>query len=598
MNKKKILTISLIFIITLSVLLFSYGFITTIINVIKEPKHHVFVNQNLKVEYSDGTEVLNSKQNVFTPGSVLTKTFTVKNVGNVNTTFNINLKEIKNNFNRKEDITYELKVNSEVLKDSSGNEIQGTFPSQDLVLLSEVVLEPNEQVTYELVINYINSEENQIEDSGSTITGKIIIEEFVSQNSSNIIVYGNSRQGILPEEYQQVEYLESSGTQYIDTGVIPDDTTGFKIKLSLPEVTTDIFRFGTRQDSGDSRYVLGSNAGRAYFGFDKLYNNNNWTISINTPFVANLNYLNSRYANIDDMNSVSINTLSTSFTYSLVMFGRNSYGTIASSAQKIYFLKITKSNELIRDFIPCYRKSDNVIGMYDLVENKFYTNDGTGEFTAGPIVAPTYENPIPVESLGVYDETNGKYNFTINNGIENFIVTLDEPLRKIGDYADYIDFSTGKIVRKIKSYTLTGNENILIFNGSYPYTYINIGDYGSVINDICLSTHFVHNSGFTINAQSVNTFRILNTTDVSSNARVGFRANENGVTLTDITQLQSSLATKYTSGNPVIFYHGVPEEYEIEENVELPEFTYNNIDELTVCSSNNVCASNIVELSG
>ena len=41
------------------------------------------------------------------------------------------------------------------------------------------------------------------------------------------------------------------------------------------------------------------------------------------------------------------------------------------------------SEELKRNFIPCYRKSDNVIGMYDLVEEKFYTNQGNGEFLKG-----------------------------------------------------------------------------------------------------------------------------------------------------------------------------------------------------------------------
>ena len=48
---------------------------------------------------------------------------------------------------------------------------------------------------------------------------------------------------------------------------------------------------------------------------------------------------------------------------------------------------------------------------------------------------------------------------------ENYIepsitnVYLDEPLRKIGDYADYIDFASGKVVRNIKEYAFTGNEN-------------------------------------------------------------------------------------------------------------------------------------------
>lgn len=37
-------------------------------------------------------------------------------------------------------------------------------------------------------------------------------------------------------------------------------------------------------------------------------------------------------------------------------------------------------------------------------------------------------------------------------------IYLDEPLRKVGDYADYIDFENGKVVRNVDSYTFTGNE--------------------------------------------------------------------------------------------------------------------------------------------
>jgi hypothetical protein len=36
--------------------------------------------------------------------------------------------------------------------------------------------------------------------------------------------------------------------------------------------------------------------------------------------------------------------------------------------------KIWENNVLVRDFIPVYRKSDSVVGMYDSVNDVFYTN--------------------------------------------------------------------------------------------------------------------------------------------------------------------------------------------------------------------------------
>ena len=46
-------------------------------------------------------------------------------------------------------------------------------------------------------------------------------------------------------------------------------------------------------------------------------------------------------------------------------------------------MEIMNEGKPFRHFIPCYRKSDNVIGLYDLVEGTFYTNSGTGTFTKG-----------------------------------------------------------------------------------------------------------------------------------------------------------------------------------------------------------------------
>lgn len=54
---------------------------------------------------------------------------------------------------------------------------------------------------------------------------------------------------------------------------------------------------------------------------------------------------------------------------------------------KLYYFKIFDSNNtLVRSFIPVIRKSDKKPGMFDLVEQKFYTNQGTGEFLTGPIM--------------------------------------------------------------------------------------------------------------------------------------------------------------------------------------------------------------------
>ena len=48
---------------------------------------------------------------------------------------------------------------------------------------------------------------------------------------------------------------------------------------------------------------------------------------------------------------------------------------------KMWYFQIYDNWVLVRDLVPCYRKSDSVIGLYDLVNNQFYTNSWTGTFT-------------------------------------------------------------------------------------------------------------------------------------------------------------------------------------------------------------------------
>lgn len=50
---------------------------------------------------------------------------------------------------------------------------------------------------------------------------------------------------------------------------------------------------------------------------------------------------------------------------------------------KIWLLNINDNGKPIRKFIPVKRKSDGVIGMYDLVGRKFYTSPNGVAFTGG-----------------------------------------------------------------------------------------------------------------------------------------------------------------------------------------------------------------------
>ena len=86
---------------------------------------------------------------------------------------------------------------------------------------------------------------------------------------------------------------------------------------------------------------------------------------------------------------------------SLYIFAANQsnspYTGLCSGKARVYLCKIYDENLMVRNYIPCYSTKEvidvnnkqctvNTKGLYDTVEGKFYTNQGTGEFIAGPDV--------------------------------------------------------------------------------------------------------------------------------------------------------------------------------------------------------------------
>jgi len=83
---------------------------------------------------------------------------------------------------------------------------------------------------------------------------------------------------------------------------------------------------------------------------------------------------------------------------------------------RVEYSKIYDNGTLVRNMIPCYRRSDLKPGMYDTVNNVFYTNSGSGEFILGPVVEESsrqleynqvytsYENPGKLRLPSAYQE--------------------------------------------------------------------------------------------------------------------------------------------------------------------------------------------------
>ena len=193
----------------------------------------------------------------------------------------------------------------------------------------------------------------------------------------------------LPYEYQQVEYLESTGTQYIDTEFIPHHYPIMQVEyqaVSIPAPGERQSLFGSSIEKS-SRFLLSYN-GASLTGIGDGFSTKNHNLCRDKK--RHICVINTKTLTIyiDDILAVNANEFLNDNNFTVLLFAFNRSGVATGmSKTKIFFAKCWNDDTLVRDFIPCYRKADNEAGLYDLVNGKFYTNKGTGEFILGNGIA-------------------------------------------------------------------------------------------------------------------------------------------------------------------------------------------------------------------
>ena len=193
-------------------------------------------------------------------------------------------------------------------------------------------------------------------------------------------LFGNSGEGefILGEDIVEIEYLESTGTQYIDTLVNTDSNLSLEIKMANVNTNwNNAAVTGTRLNTSRMYHINFASEGVRlyYYSSSRTFN---YKPSNNVPFVVKVDTQNNiAYC---DNNSTTITNTSFNLQTNFWLFQRNP--TISSGVKiKIYYCKFWDGNTLVGDFIPV--RIGNVGYMYDKVSGQLFRNNDGDNFILG-----------------------------------------------------------------------------------------------------------------------------------------------------------------------------------------------------------------------
>ena len=187
----------------------------------------------------------------------------------------------------------------------------------------------------------------------------------------------------------ELEYLESTGTQWIDTGIYGGDGTLGEVKVKRTSNVANECVLGAWNPSANRLWFAYSNTNKWYLGYGSSAGTSNISSQGDDFFVIKSEISNGKFGyTIDGQSYFLSTTYNTGFSCSnsILAFamGTNTGANYLAKAQVAY-IKIWNNGRLVRDYIPVLTY-DYEACLYDRVTRQFFRNAGTGDFVAGPIV--------------------------------------------------------------------------------------------------------------------------------------------------------------------------------------------------------------------
>ena len=238
----------------------------------------------------------------------------------------------------------------------------------------------------------------------------------------------------LPSGYKRLEYIQSSGTQYINTGFKPNNNTRVVMDLLYTGSESISNEFGAWNSSNNASFICLTTGQNNLYPF---YGNTYKIVSVNRKARHTVD-MDKNVVKMNGTTMITFDQMSFQCTYPMFLCCFNNVGSNWNmTSMRIYSCQIYDSGTLVRDYIPCQTTAGEN-GLWDDANSVFYGNAGTGTFTAGSVMEPP-EAPANLQHLLAV-----RFTWSAVDGATKYNVYRDDVLLTSTTETTFIDLTAAE----------------------------------------------------------------------------------------------------------------------------------------------------------
>ena len=208
----------------------------------------------------------------------------------------------------------------------------------------------------------------------------IINKKFLTNDGTGVLT---APRQTLPSGYTQKEWVRSTGTQYLDTGYWPSQYDTMYAKFSFSNLTFgDYQAIYCARKSGKQTFTcqLEKSGGKLRFDYNDTTRGRSGAISARTDYEVEVDGETQTYKlNGETISGIEKKDGAFTVGSSVHLFG-SELGVNLACLKMYSYKAISKDGVTMCNCVPCVRNADDVVGMYDLANDRFLENQGAGKF--------------------------------------------------------------------------------------------------------------------------------------------------------------------------------------------------------------------------